>query len=263
MLNIRDVILLLTLGLCPLAALADGNTDSAQAAAVAAEPATAAVADTLGCRPAPGWWRWSRVSTDEDRRVPVAPRYRCDEVSEARVRLALSSNLLMDAFLIPEVKVHVGFGGCWSAWAGYRGAWWSVPGRRQFWQTQGLGAGARWHFGRESRANTLTGHHVGVFGTMMGYDFKLGPTGRQSRGLRTWSAGADYGYSIALARRLNLDVSVGVGYLDSPYIKYEYVCGHYVCKGTGHTRWVGPVSGEISLTWLIGEGNYNPAWLYK
>lgn len=186
----------------------------------------------------------------------------CAECSPA-ARVALSTNLLSDAFAIPEAKLQVAFCGKYSFGLGWHHAWWSNKTAHYYWQTYGGELFFRYHFGRLARLNTFAGHHVGVFGSLFGYDFKLARIGRQSPSMRTFTAGIEYGYSFPLTRRLNLDITVGAGYISSPWTKYKVECGHYICTERGHTRYWGPNRAEISLVWLLGPSNYNPPDILK
>ena len=72
-----------------------------------------------------------------------------------------------------------------------------------------------------------------------------------------YSVGLEYGYSLPVARRLNLDFVIGVGYWGGEYHKYAPIDGHYVWKETRRRHWFGLTEAEISLVWLLGRGNYN------
>lgn len=72
-----------------------------------------------------------------------------------------------------------------------------------------------------------------------------------------YSVGLEYGYSLPIARRLNLDFGIGVGYWGGKYHKYAPIDGHYVWKETRRRHWFGLTEAEISLVWLLGRGNYN------
>lgn len=74
-----------------------------------------------------------------------------------------------------------------------------------------------------------------------------------------WFAGVEYGYSVPVARRLNIDFTIGLGYLKGEYRVYDPVDKCYVWRATRERNWVGPTKAEISLVWLIGRGNYNRA----
>ncbi len=70
-------------------------------------------------------------------------------------------------------------------------------------------------------------------------------------------AGVEYGYSLPIARRLNLDFTLGIGYMGGEYLKYVPQDGKYLWQSTHKLHWFGPTKAEISLVWLIGCGNYN------
>ena len=72
-----------------------------------------------------------------------------------------------------------------------------------------------------------------------------------------FGAGIEYGYSKPVARRLNLDFSIGVGYLGGTYYEYVPKGNCYVWQATKKRNWFGPTKAEISLVWLIGHGNVN------
>lgn len=99
------------------------------------------------------------------------------------------------------------------------------------------------------------GHHLGIYGDFLTYDFEFGAKGYQSKA--TYAAGIKYGYSHPIANRLNLDFALGIGYLHSNYKTYVPRDGCYVYQETKKRKWLGPTQAEISLVWLLGKGNTN------
>ncbi|MDE6785740.1 MAG: DUF3575 domain-containing protein, partial [Muribaculaceae bacterium] len=105
---------------------------------------------------------------------------------------------------------------------------------------------------------------LGLFAGVVTYDFELGKGGIMGgipRGT-LWDrcnfiSGIEYGYSLPVARRLNIDFSLAFGYMAGKYLKYEPKYGFYIWQSTHHLRWLGPTKAEISLVWLIGCDNYN------
>lgn len=67
----------------------------------------------------------------------------------------------------------------------------------------------------------------------------------------------EYGYALPIARRLNIDFVLGVGYWGGKYHTYNPRDGHYVWQSTRQRHWFGPTKAEISLVWLLGRGNTN------
>ena len=70
-------------------------------------------------------------------------------------------------------------------------------------------------------------------------------------------AGLEYGYSLPIRSRLNIDFSIGVGYWGGIYYEYLPMDNCYVWQATKQRHWFGPTKAEISLVWLIGRCNYN------
>ena len=69
--------------------------------------------------------------------------------------------------------------------------------------------------------------------------------------------GLTYGYALPVARRLNLDFTVNVGYLGGIYKEYKPIDEHYVWQRTRRMRWLGPTKVGVHLVWLLGRGNKN------
>ena len=59
--------------------------------------------------------------------------------------------------------------------------------------------------------------------------------------------------AVPLCRRLNLDFSLGMGYLTGEYKIYEYDAGCYVWQETRQRHWIGPTKAEIALVLNIGK----------
>ena len=73
----------------------------------------------------------------------------------------------------------------------------------------------------------------------------------------SWATGVEYGYSLPIARRLNLDFAIGIGYHWGEYKEYLPSDNCYVWQETNNRKYFGPTKAEISLVWLIGCDNYN------
>lgn len=169
--------------------------------------------------------------------------------------MSLKTNLLYDVALVPNVGAEFYLGRGWSLGGSWMYAWWNSDRRHRYWRTYGGELNLRKYFGRRASEKPLTGHHLGLYGQMVTYDFETGGTGYQSK--LSYGGGIEYGYSLPVGRRLNLDFSVGVGYLGGEYKKYDPEDGHYVWKETRRRHWFGPTKAEVSLIWLIGRGNSN------
>ena len=168
---------------------------------------------------------------------------------------ALKSNLLYDALLVPNLSLEASIGSGWTLGAGGMLAWWSKDAKHRYWRIYGGGLEIRKYFGTLSKSKPLQGHHLGIYGDFLTYDFEFGAKGYQSKA--TYAAGIKYGYSHPIAKRLNLDFALGIGYLHSNYKTYVPRDGCYVYQETKKRKWLGPTQAEISLVWLLGKGNTN------
>ena len=168
---------------------------------------------------------------------------------------ALKSNLLYDALLIPNLSLEASIGSGWTLGAGGMLAWWSKDAKHRYWRIYGGDLEIRKYFGTLSKSKPLQGHHLGIYGDFLTYDFEFGAKGYQSKA--TYAAGIRYGYSHPIANRLNLDFALGIGYLHSNYKTYVPRDGCYVYQETKKQKWLGPTQAEISLVWLLGKGNTN------
>ena len=168
---------------------------------------------------------------------------------------ALKSNLLYDALLVPNLSLEASIGSGWTLSAGGMLAWWSKDAKHRYWRIYGGDLEIRKYFGTLSKSKPLQGHHLGIYGDFLTYDFEFGAKGYQSKA--TYAAGIKYGYSHPIANRLNLDFALGIGYLHSNYKTYVPRDGCYVYQETKKQKWLGPTQAEISLVWLLGKGNTN------
>ncbi|MDE6073459.1 MAG: DUF3575 domain-containing protein, partial [Muribaculaceae bacterium] len=178
--------------------------------------------------------------------------------------MAIKTNLLYDAIALPSLSAEFYLGKNWSAGVNWTYGWWDKDNSHHYWRAYGGDIVVRKWVGEKSRIKPLTGHHLGVFAGIVTYDFEFGGTGYMGGlpGHTLWDrcnryAGIEYGYSLPVGRRLNIDFSLGLGYLGGKVIKYEPSNDRYIWEETKNFSWFGPVKAEISLTWLIGCGNVN------
>ena len=165
------------------------------------------------------------------------------------IPLVLKTNMLYDVAAIPNIGLEIALGRNWSVEADWMYAWWSRDIGHRYWRVYGGEVGVRRWFGGKDR-QVLTGHHVGIYGQMLTYDFEFGGKGRQG-GHWTWGGGVAYGYSLPVGRRLNIDFTIGFGYARGEYKKYHPDDGCYVWDSTHRLNWFGPTKAEVSLVWYI------------
>lgn len=170
------------------------------------------------------------------------------------VKLAVKTNMLYDAALIPNLGLELEFARNYSASVNWMYAWWSKNASHRFWRVYGGDIEFRywWHTPpRGKYCNQFTGHHVGLYGQMLTYDVEFGNRGYQG-GRWSCAAGLSYGYSLSLSRYFNIDFTIGIGYLWGEYKKYRVEDDCYVWGSTNNRRWIGPTKAEISLVYVIG-----------
>lgn len=191
--------------------------------------------------------------------VFVAPEQECKPFY-----MALKTNMLYDAAFTPNVGIEFYLGRRWSIGANWMYAWWDNQSKDQFWRIYGGDLELRRYVGRRSKEKPLTGHHIGLYGQIATYDFSFGDRGYMGGepggnifDKPSYGGGFAYGYALPVAKRLNIDFTIGVGYLGGEYKEYLPIDDCYVWQNTKQRHWFGPTKAEISLVWLIGCGNIN------
>lgn len=170
--------------------------------------------------------------------------------------MAVKTNLLYDALVIPNLGLEFSLGRGWSVAGNWMYTWFKNDRRHRYHRIYGGDLEVRRQFGTKEGNSPLTGHHAGLYGQILTYDLEWG--GKGYLGDRwSYGAGISYGYSAPIGRRLNLDFTLGVGYLGGEYYEYVPQDGLYLWRATKKRHWFGPTKAEISLVWLIGHGNTN------
>lgn len=198
------------------------------------------------------------IKPDTDRAPgdTIGSNYPPLSASRRPLYVSLKTNGLYDLLLIPSVGAEVWLGRMMSVNANWSYAWWSKNRRHNYWRYYGGDIAVRRWFGRKAAEKPLTGHHLGLYAQILTYDFELGGKGYMGNKYN-YGGGVEYGFSLPMARRFNIDFTVGVGYLGGEYYEYTPIDGHYVWQATKRRRWFGPTKAEVSLVWLIGYGNKN------
>ena len=170
--------------------------------------------------------------------------------------MAVKSNMIYDILLVPNIGAEFYLGKEFSLDANWMYSWWKTDRRHWYWRTYGGDVELRRWFGKNMVDKPLTGHHIGLYGYIVTYDFELGKRGYLGD---KWSygGGISYGYSLPVTRRLNIDFSLGIGYLGGIYKEYIPIDNHYVWQSTKKMRWFGPTKAGVTLMWLLGKNNYN------
>lgn len=172
---------------------------------------------------------------------------------KVRPVLAVKTNLLFDAALIPNMEVEVPLGRRWSLNGEAMLPWWLSDDNKYCMQLVWGGLEGRYWLGNRLRRGPLRGHFAGVFGGGGKYDLQWREQGY--RGEYFFTAGVSYGYSLALSRRWNMEFSLGVGVLRTSYRHYTAEDDYrtLLWQKDGTYTWIGPTKAKISLVWLLGN----------
>ncbi|WP_299101878.1 DUF3575 domain-containing protein, partial [uncultured Alistipes sp.] len=183
-----------------------------------------------------------RAANETETVPPVLEEARDEEPADCAMGLSLRANLLRWATLTPDLGVEwhisdrwsLGVGGSWSSWS------WSDKDRRYaLWE---VAPEVRYYMGAQRRG------YLGVMFKTGEFNYKLSETGRQGDLV---GGGITGGYQLRLNKALALDFSLGLGYLNADYEKYEVIDGVRVRKGSETKDWWGPINAGVTLVWKL------------
>lgn len=163
-------------------------------------------------------------------------------------RLAIKTNLLYDAILMPSLEVEYRIDDRWSVAVEGSVAWWKRDRRHKYYQIATILPEGRYWFGTKKPWH---GHYVGVFAGGSWYDLENGERGYKGEFFTT---GVSYGYMFPIGRSLSIEAGLGVGFLYTTYEEYLPIDGHYVYQQTSRTSWFGPVKVKLALVWRLWDG---------
>ena len=187
--------------------------------------------------------------------------------SKRPVFVALKTNLLYDAALLPNLSAEIYLGKKWSLAVEGNWSWWTFdkPIQNQwFHRIQAGGAELRYWV---KSPYPLNGHAIGIYSLLGNYDVRMFTKNEDTPGYvspKSWSAGLSYGYSMPISNRFNLEFGVAFGYVGGKYYEYDYCMRHEQWEKGTHdhekvykSNYFGPTRVGVSLVWLLGTGN-NP-----
>ena len=192
------------------------------------------------------------------KRMPSVPVLEPVRVEPAKQRkpfyLAVETNLLYDAAVIPNIGVEAGIYKGLTVGGNYQNIWLRNGSYTRWYRFEGFEAGINWYINKEKRP--FKGHHIGVYGQLVTWDFTIGGRGYLAERW-AYGGGISYGYILPLAGRFNLDFEIGAGYLGGRMHEYIPEDGHRVWQFVEPFHWIGPTKIGVTLQWLIGRGNHN------
>lgn len=162
---------------------------------------------------------------------------------------ALKTNMLYDVATALNCEVEIPIGRHFSVMVEDVFPWWE-KGNKYCMQMWEMGIEGRYWFRNNSwNADKLRGHFVGAYGMSSKYDFQW------DRELcyqgEYWSVGLTYGYALKVARHLNFEFSLSVGYLSTAYRHYYPADDYSVLwrdeHKQGRLHYFGPTKAKVSL----------------
>ncbi len=164
-------------------------------------------------------------------------------------RLAIKTNLLYDAALLPNLEVEWRAGYNWSLSLEGGVAWWGKYSDNKSYRLVMFSPEIkRWIRPRAP----WRGFYVGLFAGGGFYDFANGGNGYSGEG---GMAGLSVGYMWPISRCLSLEAAVGAGYLFTRYKEYKPLDGHHVYQRTKDLNYFGPLKVKFSFVWRLWDLN--------
>lgn len=168
-------------------------------------------------------------------------------------RLAIKTNLLYDAILMPSLEVEYRFNDRWTVNAEGDVAWWHNDPKHKYYQVMILSGEGRYWF-KHYNNRPWHGFYVGAFGGGGKYDLENGNRGYKGTG---YMAGISAGFMFPVSRNISFEAGLGVGYLTTKYEEYLPFEGHYVYQQTSRTGYFGPLKLKFALVWRLWDLNKN------
>ena len=165
-------------------------------------------------------------------------------------KLALRTNLLYDAALVPNVGVEWFVDQHWSVAANVMYIWLKNDTRHRYWRLFSTDVEARYWL-KANDGDLRTGHHFGAYAAFYRYDFEFG--GKGWMGDANYGGGISYGYAWRIfpkwRERFTFDLNIGLGYLGGTHKEYDPDEGCYVWQRTMRHNLFIPTKAEVTLVW--------------
>ena len=201
--------------------------------------------------------RVSMLSTDGCGDTSDAPESRTSHFTpphyKSRIPLAISTNGLYDLLLLPNIGLSVGIGDRITVGADWMGTWLN-DSRHHYYRIYGGDLDLSYRLGGADRpSNPVSGHHVGVYASLVYYDLQRGASHRGYLSDKyNYAAGFSYTYSLPITRHFDLAFSIGIGYMWGKYMRHRPIDDHDVWLSTHKRSWFGPTRAAVSLVWVLG-----------
>lgn len=164
-------------------------------------------------------------------------------------RLAVKTNFVTDAILMPNLEVEWLMNDRWSVAVEGNLAWWGKYAKERSYRMciispevrRWINPRAPWH-----------GMYVGAFAGCGWYDLEKGTPGYRGEGVM---GGLSFGYMWPISSRLSFEAAVGAGYMYTRYKEYRPMQGHHVYQRTKELNYFGPLKVKFSLAWRFWDAN--------
>lgn len=168
---------------------------------------------------------------------------------EPLYRLAIKTNLLYYAALLPNLELEWLVNDNWSVSLDANMAWWGKYSNNTSYRLLIISPEVRrwirprapWH-----------GFYVGAFAGGGLYDFQNGGDGYHGEGAM---GGLSVGYTWPIGKRLILEAEIGAGYLYTRYKQYRPYEGHHLYEFTKEVNYFGPLKAKFSIGWRFFDSN--------
>lgn len=162
-------------------------------------------------------------------------------------RMALKTNLLYDAALMPSLELEYKITDRWSVALEGNVAWWKNNPKHKYYQILTIIPEVKYHFNPDRQ---WAGHYVGLFAGGGKYDLENGGKGYYGEG---GMLGVSYNYVFNVSKHLSFEAGIGVGALYTRYKEYIPVNGYYLYQTTKHTWYGGPLRLKFALEWRFWD----------
>lgn len=181
-----------------------------------------------------------------NRQIPIMER-----TEKSKTKIQLKSNLLYDAILIPNLSSEINMGKNWSIEIGFWYTWLKKDHKHRYWRSYGEEIDIRKYISHVKNENVFRGHHIGAVFMSGIYDTEFGNKGEKSN--FSYATGIEYGYSTTISSKINIDISLALGYWGGRYEEYKPIDTHYVWQSTKNRNWFGPIKASINLSYKISK----------
>lgn len=171
------------------------------------------------------------------------------DICEPEHRLAVKTNMLYDAALLPNIEVEWRINRNWSVSLEGDLAWWGNKSKEKSYRLaivepevrRWIKPRAPWH-----------SFYIGLFAGAGLYDLENGGKGYRGEGA---FGGISVGYMWPISRCLSLEAEIGGGYLYTRCKEYKPFEGHHVYQRTKDINYFGPLKVNFSLVWRLWDLN--------